>query len=136
MKRFFKYWLPAIIWAGMIFFFSSIADLESQLPDAMDLLLRKFAHMFEYAVLTILFIRLGESKRYEPWTVYLASLIGAILYAATDEWHQSFVPGRIGAITDIGIDATGAIIGSVFWVNIKPPTTNNKAETSIKAEEN
>ena len=120
MKRFLIYWLPPIIWAAVIFTFSSIADLESGLTDALDMVLRKLAHMFEYAVLFILFVRLGESKKYEPWTVYLASLICVILYALTDEWHQSFVPGRIGSLTDVGIDATGAIIGAVFWVNIRP----------------
>ena len=61
-----------------------------------------------------------------PWDLYLrtlrkAALLAwtcATLYAATDEFHQLFVPGRAGLFTDVLIDATGAAIGLLLAVSI------------------
>lgn len=74
---------------------------------------RKCAHMTEYAILAILLVRhlctytsLRKQKR--RW---LFAWILTIAYAATDEYHQTFVNGRSGNPVDVGIDATGACIG-------------------------
>lgn len=72
---------------------------------------RKAAHMTEYAVLAGLL--LGNFVQYPGFYKkrYLWSLSGAVVYAATDEFHQLFIEGRSGEIKDVCIDATGAIIG-------------------------
>ena len=95
-------WLPVAAWAAVIFALSSIPHLGSGLG-LWDLLLRKLAHMAEYAVLGFL---LARALEVDGWA------IGAgIAYAVSDELHQSFVPGREGAPLDVAIDAVGVAIG-------------------------
>ena len=95
-------WLPVLVWAGVIFAFSSIPSLSTHLG-TWDLVLRKAAHMTEYAILAVLLRRATGST---AWAFGLA-----VAYAATDELHQTFVPGRHGTPVDVGIDAIGALIG-------------------------
>jgi VanZ family protein len=93
---------PPIALMGLIYFLSSRPHLSSGLGD-WDLILRKGAHMTEYAALATLW-----------WRALGTPEIGfaiAIAYACTDEFHQSFVEGRHGAPIDVGIDAIGAAIG-------------------------
>ena len=75
-------------------------------PDMLELLVRKGGHMAEYAVLFGLYrraMRLSGARR--PG---IAALAMCAAYAGTDEFHQSFVDGRGPAVTDVGIDITGA----------------------------
>ena len=95
-------WLPVIVWAAVIFTFSSIPDLGTGLG-GWDTLLRKGAHMTEYAILGALLLRaLGSGA---------PALAAGIAYAATDELHQHFVRGRHAAFLDLLIDAVGVTIG-------------------------
>ena len=74
--------------------------------------IRKYAHMFEYFCLGIssalYFFELMRGKYAGPF-LYSAGL--SVLYACTDEWHQTFVPGRSGMIADVGIDFIGILFG-------------------------
>jgi VanZ family protein len=99
-------WLPVLVWAGVIFAFSSIPSLNSGLG-TWDYVLRKGAHMTEYAILASLLIRATGSF---AWAFGIA-----VAYAATDEFHQTFVRGRHGSPIDVGIDAVGAMIGIAVW---------------------
>jgi len=73
------------------------------------MIIRKGGHMVEYAILaTLLFWALGRR--------WLVVLLLCVLYAAGDEWHQSFVPSRQGAVADVLIDTTGAALAILFWV--------------------
>jgi VanZ family protein len=95
-------WLPVLVWAGVIFAFSSIPSLNSGLG-TWDYVLRKGAHMTEYAILAVLLVRATGS--------YVWALVFSVSYAATDELHQTFVRGRHGSPIDVAIDAAGALIG-------------------------
>lgn len=107
IKKFLLYWLPVIVWAGAIFFLSSIPDLKSGLKE--DFLLRKIAHILEFAVLTFLLFRAIFLDR--PFaTSIIYSLIIALFYAFSDELHQLFVFGREGNIRDVAIDSIGILI--------------------------
>jgi VanZ family protein len=99
-------WLPVVVWMGVIFAFSSIPSLNSGLG-TWDYVLRKGAHMTEYAVLACLLARATGSL---AWAFGLT-----VAYAATDEFHQTFVRGRHGSPVDVGIDAVGALIGLALW---------------------
>ena len=99
-------WLPVLVWAGVIFAFSSVPSLNSGLG-WWDYPLRKCAHMTEYAILAILLVRATAS--------YLWAFPLAVAYAASDEFHQTFVRGRHGSPIDVGIDAAGALIGLAVW---------------------
>jgi VanZ family protein len=94
-------WLPVLVWAGVIFAFSSIPSLSSGLG-TWDYVLRKGAHMTEYAILAVLLVRATGSY---AWAFALTAG-----YAASDEFHQTFVRGRHGSPIDVGIDAVGALI--------------------------
>ena len=95
-------WLPVVLWAAMIFAFSAIPSLNSGLG-TWDYVLRKGAHMTEYAVLAVLLRRaLGRDA---------PALLLASAYAVTDEVHQTFVSGRHGTPIDWAIDTVGALLG-------------------------
>jgi VanZ family protein len=98
-------WLPVLVWAGVIFALSSIPSLNSGLG-SWDTVLRKCAHMTEYAILAVLLVRATGSY---AWAFALA-----VAYAASDEVHQLFVRGRHGSPVDVAIDAVGALIGLAF----------------------
>ena len=95
-------WLPVLAWAAVIFALSSIPSLSTHLG-TWDTILRKCAHMTEYAILAVLIARAAGSS-----TVAFGLTVA---YAATDEWHQTFVRGRHGSPIDVGIDAIGALVG-------------------------
>jgi VanZ family protein len=95
-------WLPVLVWAGVIFAFSAVPSLSSGLG-GWDLLLRKLAHMTEYAILALLLVRATGS--------YARAFALTVAYATTDEVHQLFVRGRHGSPIDVAIDAVGALIG-------------------------
>ena len=95
-------WLPVLVWAGVIFAFSSIPSLNSGLG-TWDYVLRKGAHMTEYAILAVLLVRATGSLA--------LAFAFTVLYAASDEVHQLFVRGRHGSPVDVAIDAVGALIG-------------------------
>jgi VanZ family protein len=94
---------PPLVLMAVIFFFSAQPDLGTGLG-AWDTILRKAAHMAEYGLLWFLWYRALEVESPLP-----AALI-TIAYAATDEFHQSFVEGRHGTPVDVLIDAAGIAI--------------------------
>ena len=99
-------WLPVVAWAAVIFAFSSIPSLSTELG-TWDTILRKLAHLTEYAVLGALLLRATRRPA--------LGVVGASLYAVTDEVHQLFVEGRHGAPLDVGIDTVGALAGVLAW---------------------
>ena len=119
-----KNWLPVILWAGMIFFLSSIPDLRSGLPNIFDLILRKIAHSGEFGILAILLWRailslnFKQSKQSTANVIVIVIII-VILYAISDELHQGFVPGRVASPIDALIDSFGAIIGLVIFLPLQ-----------------
>lgn len=75
---------------------------------------RKCAHMTEYAILGFFLVGAGYDGREKCRSVVGRSLGIAIFYAATDELHQYFVPGRACMFTDVCIDSVGALLGILF----------------------
>ena len=135
MISFLRYWLPLLVWMVVIFSASadtqSVAhtsrflepflrwfkpDISAEAINAVRWVVRKAAHMTEFAVLAWLVWRaLRRPVRADsrPWSRRGAwSALGlAVLYATTDEVHQSFVPNRTGSVFDVGIDTVGAALG-------------------------
>jgi len=101
-------WLPVIVWAAVIFLFSSIPSLGTGLG-VWDTILRKGAHMTEYAILGLLLLRAVGRE--------LPAFALGIAYAITDEIHQHFVRGRHASPIDVLIDTAGVAIG-IFLVNL------------------
>ncbi len=109
-SRLLTVWLPVLIWAAVIFTLSAIASLSTGLG-TWDTILRKGAHLAEYAVLGgLLYRALGREG---------LALAAGIAYAATDELHQHFVRGRHAAFRDVAIDAAGVLAGLLLARTIK-----------------
>lgn len=83
---------------GVIFYFSSIPSIKIS-EGALDILIKKTAHFTEFAVLYILYFKTFLNCK--------KSIAMAVLYAVSDEIHQSFVPARNPSIMDVGIDSLG-----------------------------
>ena len=110
-------WVPPIALMALIFYLSAQSDLSSGLG-AWDLVLRKIAHATEYAALFLLWWRAFREAGGGVRAIAAAWLV-TVGYAATDEWHQTFVSGRNGAPLDVLIDATGATVAAV-WAGRRP----------------
>ena len=140
-RNFFGYWLPVAVW--MLIIFTASSDTHSahhssriiepilrwlfpHLADAtvshVVLLVRKCAHVAEYAVLALLVWRAlrGPARPdSHPWRWAHAglALLATTLYASSDEIHQLFVPHREGRFADVLIDASGATLGLLgLWL--------------------
>ena len=123
-----------IIWMSFIFVMSSFDAEDSGNQSGMivslltrfinignlnflSVFIRKLAHFTEYFVLGLL--SLNCIKDYSLKREILYSIIFTIVYAITDEFHQTFVPGRAGLFTDVLIDSFGAIVGIIIYKKIK-----------------
>jgi VanZ like family len=104
-------WLPVVAWAALIFGLSSIPSLGSGLG-TWDLVLRKLAHVVEYAVLGALLAR--------AWGREAPAFAIGVAYAAMDELHQRFVSGRHAAPLDVAIDALGVALGILVFAKARP----------------
>jgi VanZ family protein len=114
-----RHWLPVALWAAVIFCFSarSAAPHVSQDPPV-QLAVQKLGHATEYAILAFLLFRaLRRGHRLPVRDAALCAALLAALYGVSDEWHQSFVPGRQCLLSDMAIDATsGALAATALYV--------------------
>jgi VanZ family protein len=102
-------WLPPLVWLAIIFAFSSRHG-GGHLPAA-EVVLRKLAHVTEYLLLTLLLLR--ALRRSEVALALPVAIAAALAYAASDEWHQSFVPGRTATPRDVAIDGIGIALAAL-----------------------
>ena len=133
MRRFLKNWLPVLVWVGVIFLGSTNLmsaehtsrfivpflrwlkpDISAETLASIHFILRKCAHVAEYAILGLLLLRaatlMTNFKRSIP--ILYGSVLGVcLLVAATDEFHQTFVASRGASVRDIMIDSGGVILG-------------------------
>lgn len=107
-------WAPALLVMAAIFAFSSLPSADIPKFDIWDTFVKKGGHMAGYALLAGAYARGLEGRPKALWLAW----IFAVIYALTDELHQTFVPGRHGSLLDVLIDATGAGLGllALTWV--------------------
>ncbi len=99
--------VPVLAWMGLIFAFSSRRTLlrtPGLAPDVIAIA----GHFTVYAVLAALLWWALPSRSLTPGQRAALAFVGAVAYGVSDEWHQSFVPGRDPALLDLGMDALGA----------------------------
>lgn len=129
-------WMPVILW--MVVIFAASTDLGSAEHTSrflipflqwihpaiswrtimqIEFLIRKAAHLTEYAVLAILLLRALRTGAREMFARHaVLVLVLAALYAATDEFHQTFIPSRTPSPRDVMIDTCGAAVGlAIYW---------------------
>lgn len=142
-----KYWLPPVLWMALIVGFSSDAAssphteswllpiLRGLAPwatpaqlEALHWLVRKIAHLSEYAILAALWLRaLVRGRGVNPRNAGLIALAISVAWAALDEAHQSFVPSRSASVADVALDSMGALvalgIAGLGWRRVADRTT-------------
>lgn len=116
------FWIPVFIWMGIIFYSSSIKGEELPRFDIQNI--DKLFHFIEYFILGFLWARaLAHSVDNPNYTyIFIAAVVAASLYGATDEFHQLFVSGRACDIKDFLSDAAGSALGaglSIYKERIK-----------------
>jgi VanZ family protein len=157
-RSFIQYWLLPLAWMSMIFLVSSdkqslqhssriiapllrwvFPQISEHTVDVVVYDVRKCAHLTEYALLAWLLWRaIRKPKRYDPrpwsWREGIVAVLIVALYAATDEFHQSFVPGRTPLVSDVLIDTIGAVFGMLLlwrvghWFKWWPKTEIPKSD--------
>jgi VanZ family protein len=141
LRAFSKYWLPLLAWMVLIFTGSSDAksyqhsslliepllhwlfpQMSQPHIEAIHHLIRKCGHLTEYAVLALLLwraVRKPVKNDSRPWNWQEArfELLLVMCYAATDEFHQSFVPNRTSLVSDVLIDTVGGAVALLaLWI--------------------
>jgi VanZ family protein len=110
------YWLPAALWMLLIFIMSSRPTVHASAIDWQDFFIKKTAHFIEYFILNLLFLYSLKKTTFQknPQLIFTA-LILTILYAISDEFHQTFVSGREGRPRDVFIDSFGASVSALLF---------------------
>lgn len=103
-------WMPAFCWMTVIFLLSSRQRISVSEEYVVNFLIFKSLHIIEYAILFFLYVRgLRYPAGIAPWR-YTAAFVLTVVYAISDEVHQTLVPTREGALRDVIIDAIGALL--------------------------
>lgn len=106
-------WGPAVLCMAAIFFLSSHPKLP-KVPGLWELSFGdKIEHGIAYGVLGALIWR-GLSKQRPKWWQIFATIVLSAAYGYSDEWHQSFVPGRSRDIMDLTADTVGSAIAAII----------------------
>ena len=114
-RNWLTHWIPLAAYCTLIFVLSSFSK---PFPPAAGLLSDKLLHVVEYFVLGFLAARAMFSLDSRPsdTVVFLIAFAFSSLYGLSDEFHQSFVPGRNAAVGDFVADTVGALLGAVvYW---------------------
>ncbi|MBF0478373.1 MAG: VanZ family protein [Candidatus Omnitrophica bacterium] len=118
IRKFLSFWFPVLLYSAIIFAASSIQNvaLPGSVPN-----FDKVLHIGEYVVLGLLLARALNSIEFKLSLkqIWLLAAVLCFIYGLTDEWHQSFVPGRTADIWDAIADFIGGGLGGWIWLFIK-----------------
>jgi len=119
LKRFAVYQLPFILYAGLIVLLSSMS--KPPMPKFGIPNFDKYIHVVEYGVFCALAIRAIARipLKIHRALIYLAALVVSCGFALSDEWHQSFVPGRHFDLYDLLADAIGIVLAIILFILIR-----------------
>lgn len=133
MKFFIKIWVPVLVWASLIFFFSANPNPYRYLPEGWRSLvplrvvsdsslaewIGQVMHFVEYAILALLLSRAMQASFPGKARIAGLTILFTMLFALSDEVHQLFVPGRAFQIVDLIIDLVGSLFGVFLWGKLK-----------------
>lgn len=104
-------WLPLVAWMGLIFYLSAQPDLPHPDVGWVAQLFSSSAHAFVFGVLALLWARVLAGRARATFFAFALTM----LYALSDEIHQSFVPGRHTDLWDLICDGLGAAMALCLW---------------------
>jgi VanZ family protein len=119
-------WGPPLVVMAVIFALSAMPAGDTDHPWFV-ILLRKIAHFSEYAVLVACWWRALRTVT-DPTRALAAAYLVTVAYAASDEFHQTFVDGRTGTPRDVLIDATGAAVAAGLIYAVTRRRSRERAE--------
>lgn len=122
MKKYLYLWFPVVFWCLVIFYFSSLQTNVIDAPfNLTDFIIKKTAHIIEYAILTVLFFRALYKSLTTPNLNQTAfyTFLYAFFYAISDEFHQMFTYGRTARVRDVIIDIIGISLALYFISKLK-----------------
>ena len=116
--KYFKFWFPLVLYSGIIFYISSRPNLK---PPLEGFSIDKIFHLGEYIPFGFLLARAfwGLKQQISDKKLTLIAILGSCLYGMSDEYHQSFVPGRFASGLDVLADTLGGFIGALLFVKLK-----------------
>ncbi len=106
--KFLNLWLPVVLWAGLIFKFSSGSVPSASQIYWQDFAVKKAGHVLLFGIFAVLVYRGLTGQRLNRKKAAIWAVFMAFFYGATDEYHQMFTQGREARIRDILIDGVGA----------------------------
>jgi len=112
--RFLSYWLPPLLWMAIIFYLSSRSRISISPTYIVNFIFFKTLHVLEYAFLYFLWFRVFNNLNKKSTSRWFFPFIIAVLFAISDELHQSIVPTRQSTIRDMFIDTGGIIIMFIY----------------------
>lgn len=124
LQKFLFRWGPALVWAGVIFTFSSLPIPSASEIYWKDFIVKKSAHIVEYAVLSALVYRALKDAGFNKKRAGLYAVGFSVFYAFTDEFHQSFTPGRKPSMGDVLFDTIGASTALLTIWRLLPNLSN------------
>ena len=146
--------MPAIVWMILIFLGSTdvlsaaqtsrfivpfLRWLDPQISwaaiDEIHTLIRKLGHVTEYAILAVFLwraLRSGKNLGTRLSILFFSTWMGCALFAASDEFHQSFVPARTASARDVMIDICGALVGLIICLAFAKSGNKKLAVASVK----
>ena len=129
LSRFLVYQAPAILYAAVIFFMSSLPG--SEMPDMPFRFGDKLVHALEFGLFGMLLFRAFRFPHSHPNPFRMTLLFG-ILFAASDEIHQLFVPGRFCEVVDFLADSTGLALFAWISMRMHPLTSPPLSEPATR----
>jgi len=114
------FWLPVLLWAVIIFLFSSYPTSKASEVHWKDFFVKKTAHVVEFGVLATLTYRALINSGFLKKKAGVFAILFSIFYGATDEIHQSFTPGREPHLRDVIFDTLGSMMAVYFLLYILP----------------
>jgi len=113
-KKIIFFWIPVIVWASVIFTFSANPTTQTSEIHWQDFVVKKTAHMIFYAILAILLYRALKESNLQKEKAGWLSIFSCFFYGLTDEFHQSFTPGREPRLRDVIFDTIGSALAIYF----------------------
>lgn len=107
-------WVPPLVWAAVVLTATSIPNLSIRGPEGSD----KIAHFVMYLLFGFLVERAAAPTR--SFRAALLTILAGGAFAAADEWHQRFIPGRSADLADWRADFSGVVIGALLGWAVSP----------------
>ena len=110
----FALWAPVVLYAALIYFLSAHSFHFSWFQNTQKSHADKLVHVVEYSVFGALLCR-ALSAQLPVGRLFMAVVLAGVLYGASDEFHQSFVPNRDSSPYDVVADTVGTVFGAWVW---------------------